>query len=267
MELFEYDFMRKALLGMALIAPACAMMGVQVVHFRLAYFSDAISHSAFTAVALAVVLGANVMPVMLAFGVLVAWGVFYLRSHTTLSSDAVIGVLSASIVALGLAGVSPGNAARSFESILFGSDVLLLGRGALVGIAGLLAAVCAFELIFFNRMMLIGIDRALARSQGIRAGAIELMYTTLLAVVVLVAIQFVGLLLVTAMLVIPAATGRNLARSAAGLFWWPVGLALVASVAGLFVSFYADLKTGPCVVLLLAAFFFASVVRQVLRPA
>jgi zinc transport system permease protein len=80
-----------------------------------------------------------------------------------------------------------------------------------------------------------------------------------------VAIQFVGLLLVTAMLIIPAATARNLARSASGMFWWSVSIATVTATVGLALSYYADARTGACVVLLGAAAFFGSMLIRVLK--
>lgn len=259
MEWLEYEFMRRALLGFMLIAPVCAMMGVQVVNFRMAFFSEAVAHSAFTGVALGLLLGWDSFITMLVFGVAVAWAVLFLRKKTVLSSDTVTGVLSATVVALGLLLAGPRGAAGRFESILFGSDVLILEGYDLIALAVLFLIVIVFQVTAFNRLLMIGVAPSLARSRDIAVDRTEFVFTTLLAAVVLAAIQFVGLLLVTAMLVIPAATARNVARSAGGLFWWSVGIAQVCAVAGLVVSFYADLRTGASVVLLCALCFMFSV--------
>lgn len=265
MEILDYDFMRRALVGLVLLAPACAMMGVQVVNFRMSYFSDAISHSSIAALAVALLVGAPVLGVMLPFGIAVAWAVLFVRRKTALSSDTVIGVLSATLVAAGLAFTSGHEASQRLDALLFGRDVLILRDGDLLGVLGLFGAVALFEWRHFNELLLIGIDASLARSRGVPVGAIELIFAMLLAVVVLVAIQFVGLLLVTALLIIPAATARNLARSAAGMFWWAVGLSTLTATAGLALSFYADARTGACIVVLAATAFFGSMMVRRLR--
>lgn len=265
MEFLEYDFMRKALLGLVLLAPACAMIGVQVVNFRMSYFSDAISHSSIAALAVALLLGVPALGIMLPFGIAVAWAVLVVRRKTALSSDTVIGVLSATLVAAGLAFASGHEASQRLETLLFGRDILILRNGDLAGVLGLFVAVAIFQWRFFNELLLIGIDASLARSRGLNVDTIELVFGMLLAVVVLVAIQFVGLLLVTAMLIIPAATARNLAQSASGMFWWSVCLATLTATGGLALSYYADARTGACVVLLSAGAFFGSMLIRSIR--
>jgi zinc transport system permease protein len=265
MEFLEHDFMRRALAGLLLLAPACAMIGVQVVNFRMSYFSDAISHSAIAALGVGLLLGLQPLAVILPFGVAVAWAVLYVRRRTALSSDTVIGVLSATLVALGLAMTSRAEAGRNLEALLFGRDILILRNADLAGLLVVFAVVVAFEWRYFNELLLIGIDASLARSRGVPVQGIELAFSTLLAVVVLISIQFVGLLLVTAMLIIPAASARNLAGSASGMFWWSVVVSLVAATAGLALSFYADARTGACIVLLSAAAFFGSMLVRSLR--
>lgn len=262
MEFLEYDFMRRALLGLVLLAPACAMIGVQVVNFRMSYFSDAISHSSIAALALALAVGLPSLGIMLPFGIAVAWAVLYVRRKTALSSDTVIGVLSATLVAVGLVFTSSHEASQRLQTLLFGRDILILRDADIAGVAGLFAAVALFQWRYFNELLLIGIDASLAKSRGVGVDRIELVFAMLLAVVVLVAIQFVGLLLVTAMLIIPAATARNLALSASGMFWWSVSIAIVMAAAGLALSFYADARTGACVVLLGAAAFFSSMILR-----
>ncbi|MFO7842526.1 MAG: iron chelate uptake ABC transporter family permease subunit, partial [Bacteroidales bacterium] len=103
----------------------------------------------------------------------------------------------------------------------------------ILGILALFLVCLAFFFFYFNDLFLLGINERLAKSQGVRVRLLEYVYAFLLALVVTVSIRVVGLLLVTAMLVVPAAAGRNMARSVKGMFWWSVGISLVAGVAGL----------------------------------
>ena len=126
-------FMQQALVGLVLLAPLAAAMGVQVVNFRMAFFSDAISHSAFAGVALGLIVALDPQLTMLAFGVLVGLAIAVLQRLSTLSSDTVIGVIFAAVVAFGLAVVSRDqNVARDIQRFLYGdiltiSDVQILG--------------------------------------------------------------------------------------------------------------------------------------------
>lgn len=250
--------MRRALLGLILIAPACATMGVQVVSFRMAFFSDAISHSAFTGVALGLILGLDPRWSMIGFGVLVGCGVLILARQTELSTDTVIGVFFAAVVALGVVVVSARRGlGRYFESVLFG-DILAIRDAELWLILALALAVLVFEAVAFNRLLLLALNPPLAHSRGIKSTPWEMAYGILLALLVMVALRAVGLLLVTALLVVPAATARNLARSASGLFWWASVLAAVSSMLGLYLSYVWGSATGATVILVGVLLFVAS---------
>ncbi len=254
----EPEFMRRALLGLILIAPACATMGVQVVSMRMAFYSDAISHSAFTGVALGLILGVDPRWTMIAFGVLVGCGVLIFARKSELSSDTVIGVFFAAVVALGVVIVSARRGlARYFEGVLFG-DILTIQAIELWAILTLAAAILMFQWLAFNRLLLLAMNPPLAHSRGIRPAPWEMAFGILLALLVMVALKAVGLLLVTALLVVPGAAARNLAKSAAGLFWWASAQALIASVLGLYLSFVWGSATGATVILICVLFFVGS---------
>ena len=262
----EPVFMRRALLGLVLIAPACAIMGVQVVSFRMAFFSDAISHSAFTGVALGLILGLDPRWSMVAFGVLVGCGVLIFARKAELSTDTVIGVFFAMVVALGIVIVSARRGlAQYFEVVLFG-DILTINSTELWIIFGLYLAVILFQWIAFNRLLLLAIDPPLAHSRGIRPAPWEMVYGFLLALIVMVSLRVVGLLFVTALLVVPAATGRNVARSAGGLFWLSFTTAFISSILGLYLSFVWGSATGATVILVAVVIFVLSFLyRQVVK--
>lgn len=251
-------FMKRALLALLCIAPACAAMGVLVVNFRMAFFSDAVSHSAFTGVALGLMLSINPMITLMLFGILVGIGITQLRSRSELPSDTIIGVFFSAAVALGIVIISHRRAlSRYLEAFLYG-DVLAISRAELVGMFVLLAAVLVFIGYSYNELFLIGLNEDLARTRGTRVRLYNFTFSILLTLVVTVSIRAIGILLVTAMLIVPAATARSLARSAGGMFWYALVAAVISAVVGLAASFKFDTATGATVILISSILFVLS---------
>ncbi len=266
----HYTFMQRAILECLLIAPMCAAVGVKVVNFRMAFFSDAISHSAFAGVAFGFLLhdaftGFDFDPriAMVAFGVLVGLGIAIVRRRTDLSNDTVIGVFFSTVVAVGIAIITTSpDKASEFNKYLYGS-ILTLDDADLYMSAVLALTMLVFMLVSFNPLMLIGLNDELAHSRSIKVRVYDYVFSMLLALVIMTLIRTAGILLVTALLVVPAATARNLARSMTGMFWWATAIALLASVAGTMASFSDALGrvgTGAVIVLAAAAFFAISLV-------
>ncbi len=269
----QYPFQLNALIECVLLAPICAAMGVQIVNFRMAFFSDAISHSAFTGVAIGFLLneamgraGGSFDPrlSLIALGLVIAIGVTAVRRKTELSTDTVIGVFFSTVVALGLAIVTSSRSrAMQFERYLYG-DILTLDATD-IALTGLLTvAVIVFTLFSFTPLTLVGLNAELAHSRGVRVRMYDYLFSLLLALVVTVSIRTAGILLVTGMLLIPAATARNLASTAGGMFRWAVVLGLISGVGGTLASFSPRLEnvsTGAVIVLSSAALFAVSLVR------
>lgn len=254
----EPEFMRRALLAVLLVAPACAAMGVMVVNFRMAFFSDAISHSAFTGVALGVLFGVDPLYTLVGFGVLVGLAIISVRQKSTLSVDTVIGVFFSFAVALGIVIISARKSlTRDLQTYLYG-DVLSVTDQEIIGMFALLLVCAAFLAIYFNDLFLIGINERLAKANGVRIKFLEYAYALLLALVVTISIRVIGLLLVTAMLVVPAAAGRNLARSVRSMFWASIIIGIISGAAGLISSFYWDSASGATIILVAAGLFLIS---------
>ncbi|MFO8055976.1 MAG: metal ABC transporter permease [bacterium] len=259
------DFMKRALITVVLIAPLCAAMGVMVVNFRMAFFSDAISHSAFTGVALGMLMGLSPDLTLIVFGVLVGVGIISVRQKSSLSVDTVIGVFFSFTVALGIVIISvKRNLTTGLHAYLFG-DVLTVSMTEIGGILVLFLVCLAFFFFYFNDLFLLGINERLAKSQGVRVRLLEYAYALLLALVVTVSIRVVGLLLVTAMLVVPAAAGRNMAHSVKGMFWWSVIISLVAGVAGIITSYHYNPPAGATIILIACGVFLISQVYSIAR--
>jgi len=263
----EAAFMKRALLALLLIAPAAAAVGVPLVQFRMAFFSDAIGHSAFTGVALGVLLGVNPTWTMAAFGALVAVAIILVKGRTDLSSDTVIGVFFSTSIAVGIAIISRQKGlTRNLQSFLYG-DPLAVSDAELAWMAALVLLVAAFLVLAYNKILLLGVHEGFARTKGVRVRAVEISFSLVVALVVTTAIRTVGILLVTALLVIPAAAARNIARRAASAFHLSVGIALLSGFSGLVVSYYLDTATGATVDLAAAACFALTGAIRALRPS
>jgi zinc transport system permease protein len=251
-------FMKRALLALVLVAPTAAAIGVPLVQFRMAFFSDAIGHSAFTGVALGVVLGIAPTWTMAAFGALVAVAITLVKGRTDLSTDTVIGVFFSTVIALGIAIISREKGlTRNLQAFLYG-DPLAVSDAELAWMAVLAIIVAAYLFLTYNRLLLLGVHEGFARTKGVPVRALEVSFALVVALVVTTAIRAVGILLVTALLVVPAAAARNVAHRAGPAFHLSVLVALVSSVSGLVASYYLDTATGATVVLAAAACFALS---------
>jgi zinc transport system permease protein len=248
-------FMKRAILAMFFIAPAAAAAGVPLVHFRMAFFSDAIGHSAFTGVAIGVLLGVHPLLTMVAFGLFVAWAITLVKGRTELSPDTVIGVFFSTVIALGIAVISAQKGlTRNLQAYLYG-DLLAVSDTELLWMGLLLVAVGAYLFLAFNKIMLIGVHEGFAKSMGVPVRGLEISFALVVALVVTTAIRAVGILLVTALLVVPAAAARNVARGVVSAFWAAIAIAVISGLLGIGASYYLDTATGATVVLFASAFF------------
>lgn len=253
----EPRFMRQALLALLLLSPMTAMLGVHVLNFRMAFFSDAVGHSAFAGLAAGLILGAPPQPSVLVFGVLVGLFIMAVQRKSGLSADASIGIVFSAVVAFGLAVVSrEPDLGREIQLYLYG-DILTVSQGEITILAILLLCLSIFELLGWNKLLSLALSPSLARVEGVATGFWQYLFAGLLALTVMFCVRTVGVLLVTAMLIVPAAAGRNLARSMAGVFWWTIIVAVSSSMAGLLLSAQEWLATASgATVILVACLWF-----------
>jgi len=251
----EPTFMKRAILAVLFVAPAAAAVGVPLVQFRMAFFSDAIGHSAFTGVALGVILGIHPLLTMVAFGLFVAYAITMVKGRTGLSPDTVIGVFFSTAIALGIAVISARKGlTRNLQEYLYG-DLLAISGAEVIWMAALFLGVAVYLFFAFNRILLLGVHEGFARSLGVRGRMLEISFSLVVALVVTTAIRAVGILLVTALLVVPAAAARNVARGAAEAFWIAIAVSLASGIAGTAASYHLDTATGATIVLFASAFF------------
>lgn len=255
-EALHATFMQRALVALLLLAPTTASMGVQVVTFRMAFFSDAISHSAFAGVALGLILSVDPRVSMPAFGVLVAVGIIAYVRRSELPSDTIIGVVFSAVVAGGLAVISRHReVARDVQRFVYG-DILTVTNGDIWVLILLFAAIAIFQVIAYNGTMFVGVSPIVAQVHGVQVTRIQYAYAVLVALVVMFAVQTVGVFLVTAMLIVPATAARSLAKSAGSMFWWAQLVALTSAVAGLFISTQESVGTATGATIVLVAFLW-----------
>ena len=257
-EWLHYTFMKNALLAMLLITPLFGMLGTMAVDNKMAFFSDALGHSALTGIAIGVVLGiGNQMVSMLAFGILWAVLITFVKHNSKMSADTIISVFSSTSIALGLVILARGGAFAKYSSYLVG-DVLSVTPGDLAALLVTLAATAVAWVLLFNPLLLTSVNAPLAQSRGVRAKLTEYAFTVLVAVAVMMSIRWVGVMLINSLLILPAAASRNVARNAAWYMRLSVLIALCCGVAGLVLSYYLNTSAGAAIVLCAAAVYFAT---------
>lgn len=266
-EVLQARFMQQALLGLLLVAPMAAAMGVQVINFRMAFFADAIGHSAFAGVALGLIFAVSPSWTMPLFGLAVGLAIMALQRRSSLSTDTVIGVVFAAVMAFGLAMVSRDRGvARDLQRFLYG-DILTITEPELLVLGLLFLTVMVFQAWGYNRLLYVSLNPVVASVHRVPVALCQYLFAGLLALVVMFSVWAVGVLLVTALLIVPAAAARNFARSAGSMFWWSLLISITAAVAGLLVSAqdWARTATGPTVVLCGFVWFLASQVVATFR--
>ncbi len=254
----SFDFMKNALLAVLLITPLFGLLGTMIVNNHMAFFSDALGHSALTGIAAGVVLGAaDTNLTMLLFAVVFALALNKLREKQTQNTDTIISVCSSLSVALGLVILSRGGNFSEYSSLLVG-DVLSISPRE-IGYLGLVfAGTLIFWLLAFNRLNAVSINRSLAKSKGIPAGVMDNLFAVLTACVVMLSIKWVGLLIINALLILPVASSRNMAANMREYHFFAVLFSMFSGIMGLLISFYINVATGPTIVIISAVIFFAT---------
>ena len=256
LEMLRWEFMCNALLAILLMAPLFGILSTMVVTGRMSFFSDALGHSAFTGIAIGCICGiAAPIWVAVIFSVAFALLFSFVRSRSNQAADTLIGVFSSTAVALGIfIATLGGGSFTKYNKYLIG-DILSITPAEIGMLALVLLAVLVFWVLYSNRMALTSIHPELASSRGIPVGVSQTIFTTAIAVVVTLSISSVGLLILNSLLVLPAASARNVARNLRQYHLFSVIFALVAGVAGLVVSYYLGASAGAAISLIMAVIF------------
>lgn len=258
LEIMSYTFMQRALLASMLIGTVSAVIGVYVVLRGLSFIGAGIAHASFGGVALGFLLGINPLLAAVVFCLLTAWGIAWTSRRAEVKEDTAIGIFFASTMALGILviGLMRGYNVDLF-GYLFGSVLavtrqdlwlsLLLGAGVLLTVG-----------LFFKELLFITFDPEMARVSGLPAGALYVLLLSLMALTIVLSIKVVGIILVSALIVIPAAAAYQLTEDFRRMMLLAVVIGNLSAVVGLFLSYWLDTASGATMVLTATAFFILS---------
>ena len=254
----SHTFMKNAFLAVLLVTPLFGLLSTMVVSNRMAFFADSLGHGAFTGIAVGVLVGlASPMVSLVVFSLLFAWFITYIKHKSRASMDTIIGVFSSTAIALGLMLMTHGGSFQKFSSYLIG-DLLSIVPEDLAALAGVFVCVLLLWGWIFNRLLILSINASFARSRGIHALLVESVFAAALAVVVAISIQWVGILIINSMLVLPGAAARNVANDVKHYHLAAVAIALFSGLTGLILSYYLNTAAGATIVVVAAAIFFCT---------
>jgi len=258
----QHEFMKNALLGVLLVTPIFGLLGTMIVNNKMAFFSDSLGHSALTGIAIGVILGIkNPIWSILFFSVLITIAILIVKEANTASTDTVIGVFSSTAVALGIVILSRNGGFNKYSGYLIG-DLLSISPSDLLTLGIVFVIVISLWAVIFNKLLISSMNQSLARSRGIGVKFYEYLFTIMMAVIVTISIQWVGILIISSLLIIPAASSRNIARNMRQYHFYSVLIALISGLAGLILSYFWGTATGATIVLITSGFFALTFVMK-----
>lgn len=264
-ELFQYPFMQRALVGGVLTGFAGGMLGSFAILRQLSFFSDALGHSALLGISIGLLLGLNPSIVLLPFAVLFSLVVTYLLEHTGLWTDALLNIIYSSSLAIAIVILSfVGQYKGGVNNLLFG-DILAVGDSDL-GFSAFLSLICLLFIGFTLRtQMLLTLHEPLAIARGVSVRAHRTAFVVLLSLVVGISIKAIGVLLVSAFVVIPACAARSFSRTFVNYLCLSAGLGALSAVIGIFCSALYNLPSGPSIVATQLVIFLVAIIVPYFR--
>lgn len=264
-EFIDYTFMKNALLAIILITPIFAILGTMIVNNKMAFFSDALGHSALTGIAIGMLLGiSNINISMILFAVVFALLLNFIKNKTTYGADTIISVFSSIAIALGLAILAQTGSFNKYSSYLVG-DILSITSSEILYLFITFIAVMLFWYFMFNKLNVISINKTLAKSRGINTKLIDNIFVILIAVIVMISIRWIGILLINSLLILPAAASRNIAKSMRSYHLLSVIFSVFSGISGLILSYYWNIPTGPMIVIISGIIYFATFAGKLIK--
>lgn len=269
---YAFEFMQRALIALTLVSIVGGVVGAFVVHKGLAFSGDALAHSTLAGVAVAFASGGNVSLGALVAAAITALGIGWTRERARVSYDTAIGITFVAMFAFGILLISRRTSyTPDLFSFVFG-NILGVSNADLLGAGILAAALLLFVAATYREQLLVAYDPAMASAAGVATRFFQYAMLVMIAVAVVVALKAIGIVLVNAMLIIPAATASLVVRRLPTVMWLGVCFAMLASVIGLQISFHANVAASAAIVLVAAAMFLVTLgivnwTRRVAREA
>jgi len=253
---FQYDFMQRAFVVAVVVGALCSAMGTYVVLRKLSFIGDGLAHASFAGIAIAYLRGANFYAGAAIATIVTALGIGFVHRRGRVSLDTSIGVLFTAAFALGvfLMSRSP-RATVDLQSFLFGS-ILGVSPGDVATVAGLGAAVALVVAALWRPLLYTSFDPVVAQAAGVRVGAVDYTLLVVLAVTIIVSLQAVGIVLVAALLVTPAAAASQLTKRFVPMMATSCAFGVFSTVGGLYASYELHASSGATIVLLATLVFF-----------
>lgn len=255
-DFITYSFMKNAFLAIILISPIFAIIGTMIVNNKMAFFSDALGHSALTGIAIGMLFGmSNINISMIIFAIIFAILLNMVKHKTSYGADTIISVFSSIAIAIGLAILSQSGNFNKYSSYLIG-DILSITKNEIIYILIAFIVTILFWVFLFNKLNCVSINHALAKSKGINVYIIDNLFVIIIAIIVMISIRFIGILLINSLLILPAASSRNIAKNMRTYHGFAVLFSVVSGVFGLIISYYYNIPTGPMIVIISGIIYF-----------
>ena len=259
-EPLTFEFFRQGLVASALVGALCGMLGVYIVLRRMSYIGHGLSHAVFGGAVVGYVLSLNFYLAAGVWGFLSALAINATARRRRIGADAAIGIVTTASFAVGVALISRTRSfTRNFEAALFG-NILGVTPLDLVVVAVVTAAVAAFIVLFYKRLLFVTFDPDVAPIYGINVGAVDSLFALAMAGTIVASINVVGVTLIAATLVIPATTARLLTDSFGRMLVLSTAVGAASGIVGMYLSYWLDVSSGATIVLLEAAVFLASLI-------
>lgn len=229
--------------------------GTTVVNNKMAFFSDALGHSALTGIAIGMMFGiTNTNISMIIFAIIFSVILNYVKHKTTYGADTIISVFSSIAIALGLAILSSQGAFTKYSSYLVG-DVLGITTEEIAYLAIAFVVIIAVWIVLYNKLHTVSINTSLAKSKGINVALIDNIFVIMISIMVMLSIRWIGILLINSLLILPAAASRNVATNIRSYHGIAVIISLLSGITGLLLSYYANIGAGPAIVIISGIFY------------
>ena len=255
-----YDFMKNAFMAILIITPLFGILGTMIVNNQMAFFSDALGHSALTGMAIGIIFGIqNTNVSMVIFAVIFALLLNKIKRRKTVSTDTVISVFASLSTAIGLVILSKGGNFSKYSSLLVG-DILSITPKEIISLLFIFIITLTFWYGAFNKLHAISVNETLAKSKHINSAIIDNIFVVIIALIVMLSIKWVGILIINALLILPAAASRNISSNMREYHLFSVLISVFSGILGLILSYYNNTATGPTIVIIAAVIFFLTLI-------